>query len=209
MWPRTDGPVGSGVDPTASRKSQSSSLSGFVSFMQREGAEEALRQFDGFEWGGCVLRVGWSKAVPVAARPMFGEGRVLTVQLQRLTNSISVSNSHRRSRSNSPAPRGHRRSRSRSRSPFPRNSGRRSRSPSPPDEEDDVTDTFVRAVAAEVKGQGPQYGTSLLERERSNSKYAFMRPSVCLLWYFQFHVLTCKPESNELILPRAHRRYAN
>lgn len=40
--------------------------------MKRKDAELALRELDGFEWGGSVLRVGWSKAVPLAAKPMFG-----------------------------------------------------------------------------------------------------------------------------------------
>lgn len=73
MWPRTDTTVGPGADMTSTRKSKNSGLSGFVSFMKREDAEEALHQFDGFDWGGSVLRVGWSKAVPIAAKAMYGE----------------------------------------------------------------------------------------------------------------------------------------
>ncbi|KAK7053478.1 hypothetical protein VNI00_004104 [Paramarasmius palmivorus] len=71
MWPRNDASSGPGADMTTSRRSKNSGLSGFVSFMTRRDAEEALREFDGFDWGGCVLRVGWSKAVPKAARPMY------------------------------------------------------------------------------------------------------------------------------------------
>jgi U2-associated protein SR140 len=37
-----------------------------------------------------------------------------------------------------------------------------------------VTDTFIRAVAAEVKGHGKKYETTLKERERNNPKYSFM-----------------------------------
>lgn len=55
----------------ASRRNKTSGLSGFVSFMKRRDAEEALRELDGFDWGGSILRVGWSKAVPVGARPMY------------------------------------------------------------------------------------------------------------------------------------------
>jgi U2-associated protein SR140 len=72
MWPRGEGP-GPGGDMTASRRTKSSGLSGFVSFMKRRDAEDALRDYDGYDWGGCVLRVGWSKAVPVAAKPLYGE----------------------------------------------------------------------------------------------------------------------------------------
>lgn len=57
----------------SSRRNKTSGLSGFVSFMKRRDAEEALRELDGFDWGGSVLRVGWSKAVPVGARPMYSK----------------------------------------------------------------------------------------------------------------------------------------
>ncbi|THG99514.1 hypothetical protein EW026_g2840 [Hermanssonia centrifuga] len=53
MWPRGDGTVG-------------------PAYMKRKDAEGALRELDGFDWGGSILRVGWSKAVPVAAKPMYG-----------------------------------------------------------------------------------------------------------------------------------------
>ncbi|KIY44454.1 RNA-binding domain-containing protein, partial [Fistulina hepatica ATCC 64428] len=111
MWPRGDGGHGVGADMTNSRRAKNSGLSGFVSFMKRKDAEEALRQFDGIEWGGSVLRVGWSKAVPVAAKPLYEEA---------------------------------------------------------------VTDTFIRAVAAEVKGHGEKYAKSLYEREQKNPKFAFL-----------------------------------
>jgi U2-associated protein SR140 len=59
------------------------------------------------------------------------------------------------------------RSRSRSR--------RHSRSPVPGVlDDDDVTDTFIRAVAAEVKGHGSKYAQMLQEKEKNNSKYRFM-----------------------------------
>jgi len=58
----------------STRRNKISGLSGFVSFMKRRDAEEALRELDGFDWGGSVLRVGWSKAVPVSARAMYSKG---------------------------------------------------------------------------------------------------------------------------------------
>jgi U2-associated protein SR140 len=73
MWPRGDSALGPGADMTAARRSRNSGLSGFVSFMKRKDAEAALKEFDGFDWGGSVLRVGWSKAVPIAAKPMYGQ----------------------------------------------------------------------------------------------------------------------------------------
>jgi U2-associated protein SR140 len=72
MWPRGDGASGVGGDLTASRRNRNAGLSGFVSFMKRKDAESALREIDGFEWGGSILRVGWSKAVPMAAKPLYG-----------------------------------------------------------------------------------------------------------------------------------------
>lgn len=76
MWPRTDVTVGPGADMTSTRRAKSVGLSGFVSFMKRKDAERALREFDGFDWGGSILRVGWSKAVPVAAKPMYSPSKL-------------------------------------------------------------------------------------------------------------------------------------
>lgn len=56
---------------TATRSKKSSNLSGFVSFMKRKDAETAVREIDGFDWGGSLLRVGWSKAVPIAAKAAY------------------------------------------------------------------------------------------------------------------------------------------
>lgn len=76
MWPRGDGTIGPGSDMTTSRRTKNTGLSGFVAYMKRKDAEAALREFDGFDWGGSVLRVGWSKAVPVAAKPMYGKSGI-------------------------------------------------------------------------------------------------------------------------------------
>ncbi|KAJ6500098.1 hypothetical protein C8R47DRAFT_1175437 [Mycena vitilis] len=188
MWPRTDVTVGPGADMTNSRRAKSSGLSGFVSFMKRKDAEQALRELDGFDWGGSILRVGWSKAVPIAQKPMY------TSSLAK-TNETGHGHQRSRSRSRSPARERHhghssRRSpspwsRSRSASPRRRSYSRSrrrdgSRSPSPrrshirDEEEEVVTDTFIRAVAAEIKGHGTKYEQSLRERERNNPKFAFM-----------------------------------
>lgn len=192
MWPRNDGSAGPGADMTASRKTKNSGLSGFVSFMTRKDAEEALRLFDGFEWGGCVLRVGWSKAVPVAARAMYSKSKrqVVADGAKYCKPASSLAKQHSRSRSpddrhapygshsqsgdrRSQSPRRFRRSMSRSRSPT-----RRRRSVGSDREEELITDTFIRAVAVEVKGQGPEYEAGLKRREMNNPKYAFMRREV-------------------------------
>jgi len=69
----------------STRRNKISGLSGFVSFMKRRDAEEALRELDGFDWGGSVLRVGWSKAVPVSARAMYSKG-LLSFASRCITN---------------------------------------------------------------------------------------------------------------------------
>lgn len=71
MWPRGDASAGPGQAMTQSRLSKNAGLSGFVSYLTRRDAEDALREYDGFEWGGSVLRVGWSKAVPIAAKALY------------------------------------------------------------------------------------------------------------------------------------------
>ncbi|KAF8070642.1 hypothetical protein FPV67DRAFT_1561398 [Lyophyllum atratum] len=166
MWPRTDASIGPGADMTASRRTKSAGLSGFVSFMKRKDAERALREFDGFDWGGSILRVGWSKAVPVAAKPQYAKTRSWN---QSRSQSPSRDRRHslrqwNRTRSRSPqSRRSHSRSR-RSRSPRKRHS-RSPQSRGHMQEEEAVTDTFIRAVAAEGK---------LRERERNNPKFAFL-----------------------------------
>lgn len=88
MWPRSDASQGPGND-LASRRNKTSGLSGFVSYMKRRDAEEALRELDGFDWGGSVLRVGWSKAVPVSARAMYSKG-LLYFEPECITNYVLV-----------------------------------------------------------------------------------------------------------------------
>ncbi|KAF8894056.1 hypothetical protein BD779DRAFT_1754036 [Infundibulicybe gibba] len=189
MWPRTDATVGPGAEMSASRRTKNSGLSGFVSFMKRKDAENALREFDGFDWGGSILRVGWSKAVPIAARPQYGPksgyNRNQSPSEDQRHGRSSTHEGHRSTaRSQSPW------SRSRSRSPRQRSRSRPkqrggTRSPSPRsrsphgrlhmEEDEVVTDTFIRAVAAEVKGHDLKYEESLRERERNNPKFAFLR----------------------------------
>ncbi|KAK2464264.1 hypothetical protein APHAL10511_003721 [Amanita phalloides] len=190
MWPRGDGTGGPGADMTTSRRNRNAGLSGFVSFMKRKDAEKALREFDGYDWGGSVLRVGWSKAVPLAAKPMFV---VNTSKRDGFSKSRSRSppRDHRRSLSrdrytshrsrsssyDSRSPSRRRRrsfSRSRHRQSRSRSRKRHSHSPNFSEEAQAVTDVFIRAVAAEVKGHGKKYETRLKERERNNPKYSFM-----------------------------------
>lgn len=72
MWPRSDVTSTDSMDPMNPRRSKTTGYSGFVCFMKRKDAETALRDLDGVDWGGSNLRIGWSKAVPVAAKPLYG-----------------------------------------------------------------------------------------------------------------------------------------
>ncbi|KAI8371263.1 hypothetical protein EDC96DRAFT_573334 [Choanephora cucurbitarum] len=59
MWPRTQ------------EEKDKGNNCGFVSFMTRKDAAEAIRGLDGKELHGFTLRVGWGKAVPLPATPFF------------------------------------------------------------------------------------------------------------------------------------------
>ncbi|KAI9508225.1 hypothetical protein F5148DRAFT_1198407 [Russula earlei] len=196
MWPRGDGASGPGADMTAARRNRNSGLSGFY-------AEAALKEFDGFDWGGSILRVGWSKAVPIAAKPMYVAQRSRSpspMPERRRSPSRSRSRSRdrdrrrsKRSRSRSYSPRrGSRYSRSprrsygryRRHSPSPR--GRRSPRGHATDD-DEVTDTFIRTVVAEVKGHGQKYEESLKEMEKENPRYSFLTDP--LFWQHRKHRL--------------------
>ncbi|OCH95143.1 hypothetical protein OBBRIDRAFT_831241 [Obba rivulosa] len=136
MWPRGDATHGPGADMTASRRNKNAGLSGFVAFMKRKDAEAALRELDGFDWGGSILRVGWSKAVPVAAKPIGQEGQIKIAFQVEVAIKVSTP---------------------------------------PLYEEEDISEQFIRTVAAEVKGHEAEYEDSLREREQSNPKYAFLK----------------------------------
>ncbi|KAI0075111.1 hypothetical protein K474DRAFT_1691944 [Panus rudis PR-1116 ss-1] len=99
MWPRGDASQGVGAEMTASRRARSTGLSGFVSFMRRKDAELALREYDGFEWGGSVLRVGWSKAVPIAAKPAYVTAKTISHSHSRSPRRGSRDRHHSDSRS--------------------------------------------------------------------------------------------------------------
>lgn len=64
MWPRLD----SGhLASVGGRK-----LGGFVAYLRRPDAERAAKEMDGVEWGDNIIKISWGKAVPVAARAMYG-----------------------------------------------------------------------------------------------------------------------------------------
>lgn len=60
------------IGPNGARRPKAG-LSGFVAYMQRKDAEVAVKELDGLEWGGCAIRVGWSKMIRIPARPLYGK----------------------------------------------------------------------------------------------------------------------------------------
>ena len=75
MYPRLDDPR-SNADASelgVRRVGIRAGLSGFVSFMKRPDAEQAIKDFDGLDWGGSILKVGWSKAVPIPRTAIYGQ----------------------------------------------------------------------------------------------------------------------------------------
>jgi len=60
MWPRTQ------------EEKDRNRNCGFVSFMKREHAENALKDTDGKEFMNNIMHVGWSKAVPIPPKPIYG-----------------------------------------------------------------------------------------------------------------------------------------
>ncbi|KAI7865341.1 hypothetical protein BDF14DRAFT_1825991 [Spinellus fusiger] len=59
MWPRT------------TEEKERNRNCGFVSFMNRKDAEEALENMDGKDFYDYAMNVGWGKAVPLPAKPIF------------------------------------------------------------------------------------------------------------------------------------------
>ena len=86
MWPRTQ------------EEKDRNRNCGFVSFMDRDCAAQALKNMDGKELLGYVMRVGWGKAVPIPPKPIYGmffasKKRInydLSLRLLRKVNLISV-----------------------------------------------------------------------------------------------------------------------
>ncbi|KAG0169240.1 U2 snRNP-associated SURP domain-containing protein [Apophysomyces sp. BC1015] len=59
MWPRTK------------EERDRNRNCGFVSFMNRKDAEQALKALDGKDFQGYIMKVGWGKALPLPSQPIF------------------------------------------------------------------------------------------------------------------------------------------
>ena len=94
MYPRLDEPRPNADTSQlgARRVGIRAGLSGFVAYMKRADAERAIKDFDGLDWGGSVLKVGWSKAVPLPQKAIYGElARFLSFPSPRLLKKASSS----------------------------------------------------------------------------------------------------------------------
>ncbi|KAK4054380.1 hypothetical protein OIO90_003613 [Microbotryomycetes sp. JL221] len=172
MWPRVDN-----IPFTA--RGGSRHLGGFVAFLRRPDAEKAMQELEGAEWGGNVLRLGWGKAVPLPARPIY-EVEGASSRSARARDRRRRSRSFDRDRSRSPSPRRRRRrssysddSRSRSRSPRPRSPPRRAW----PQLESGVEEHFIKSIVSRIREHGRAFEDMLRDREKTNPKFAFFRDS--------------------------------
>lgn len=69
MWPRLDGPNSSSGPPAPIARRQ---LGGFVAFLRRPDAEVAMKEVDGVDWQGGLLRTSWGKTVPIPRGAIYG-----------------------------------------------------------------------------------------------------------------------------------------
>ncbi|ORX39062.1 hypothetical protein BD324DRAFT_618400 [Kockovaella imperatae] len=199
MWPRGDIDSSIGGVVTSSRWAKPG-LQGFVAYMKRKDAETAVNELDGLDWGGSVIRVGWSKPVPVPTRAIYDLGSSRG-RSPEPSSSRHKARSPSYSISPSPPPRSKRRqSPSGPRSPSPRRNESRhnrsesyssrsrsrshSRSRSPPPKKLSSrekwlkkvpveTDKFIRAVAAKVRHHGKGFEQVLKTKEKDNEKFNF------------------------------------
>jgi U2-associated protein SR140 len=180
----------------ANRRGQTG-FTGFVAYMKRPHAEKAVSELDGLNWGGNVIRVAFSKAMPVPTRAIYG---ISHASLSRGHGDADASDlgSGNSGKNRSPSPRrGQRREgdrpyagavssskRSRSRSASPHH-GVYAQSSSPPPKRSVAKDRwlakvstdqedFIHSVARTVRDHGTKYEENLKAKHRSNPEYAFM-----------------------------------
>ncbi|GAA6024665.1 hypothetical protein JCM11491_003458 [Sporobolomyces phaffii] len=208
MWPRLDSGQ---LNTSAAVGGPGRKLGGFVAFLRRGDAEKAVKEMDGAEWGDCVLRCGWGKAVPIAQRALYEPERgshasSSSTRDHHHRSSRRRRSSRSRSRSRSPtdpdeflrskrsrrSPESRSRSRSRSRSP-PRGGSRRDdadrdRDRDWPTLEPGVDEKFLRTVANKILDHGRGFEQVLREREKRNDKFRFLREKT-LPSYHYFEML--------------------
>ena len=65
-----------GSDMSSTRRFKAG-LQGFVAYMKRSDAEQAVKELDGMDCGGSIIKVGWSKPVPTPQKALYGVYRMM------------------------------------------------------------------------------------------------------------------------------------
>ncbi|KAJ3170030.1 U2 snRNP-associated SURP domain-containing protein [Geranomyces variabilis] len=137
MWPRT---------PEEKERDRNC---GFISFMTRRAAEEALRNLDGKDIMGNMLRVGWGKAVAIPAKPFYVHPKPLDVAPAEIARPITGGacgiGSH--------------------------GSPREIKVVRPASQE---TTMYIHRLIERVLQLGPQFEAVIADRERSNPRFSFL-----------------------------------
>lgn len=147
-------------------------LTGFVCFMNRVDADRAIKEYDGYEWDRSMLRVSWSKAVPIPRRAIYGgffapsPRPVLTSDLPREPSRHDAPGNRHRSRSRSPPAK-------RRRSASPHASAAATRKLWLDRVSDDDV-AFIRDVAERILRLGRGFESTLREQQQENPKFKFM-----------------------------------
>ncbi|TIA81489.1 hypothetical protein E3P98_02031 [Wallemia ichthyophaga] len=135
LWPR----------PEDQHKLKQPGYAGFISFMTRHDAETALKQLDGSDWQGHMLKVDWGKRVRIPSRPLY------------------------ESTAKRPAP-----SRSRSPSSFDQRESKRSRVEEEAPGVDGKTLNFLLSVVSYAKSHDKGPSACLEELKWLSEEYAFL-----------------------------------
>ncbi|KAI9362068.1 hypothetical protein DFJ73DRAFT_813257 [Zopfochytrium polystomum] len=147
MWPRTQ------------EEKERNRNCGFVSFMKRSDAEKAVKAMDGKVLLGFPMRVGWGKAVPIPAQPIY----VLDTKAKSQTSGLPF---------NAQAPQPPLKGR-----PAP-GSGLRP-TPSKPEVRVQIPDdlsllTLIHRMIERVLVHGPMFEALIMDREANNPQFSFL-----------------------------------
>ncbi|KAJ3154695.1 U2 snRNP-associated SURP domain-containing protein [Geranomyces variabilis] len=142
MWPRT---------PEEKERDRNC---GFISFMTRRAAEEALRNLDGKDIMGNMLRVGWGKAVAIPAKPFYVHPKPLDVSPAEIVR---------------PIPGG-------ARGTGSHGSPREIKVVRPASQE---TTMYIHRLIERVIQLGPQFEAVIADRERGNPRFSFLFDTDC------------------------------
>lgn len=141
-------------------------LTGFVAYMSRKDAEDALARFEGYTLNGNRLRVSWSKPVSLPSQPAYGK---FASACQLIVGSLNPES--RRPHVNPHS------THSRSRSP-PRAKSNRDQADATRDywlDQVPAEETkFIQEVSKRIRDHGPGLIETLKERESANPKFNFL-----------------------------------